>query len=102
MRVVSGTSVETIQPDVALLYESGEAVLGNMDLKGIDSQNAIISISEEVLLQDSKGNEINLDVSTQKSYEEDQSASIRYIGSSKERMKSGNYSGKLTTTIQYM
>ncbi len=102
VRVVSGTSVETIQPDVAMLYESSDTDLGNMDLKGIDSQNVIISISEEVLLRDSNGNEINLDISTQKSYKEDQSASIRLIGSSKERMKSGSYNGKLTTTIQYM
>lgn len=102
VRVESGTSVETTQPKVAILSESRDAILGNIELKGNDSRDAIISISEDVLLKDSKGNEIHLDVSTQKSYGEDQSASIRYIGSSKARMKSGNYSGKLTTTIQYM
>ena len=102
VQVVSGTSVETTQPKVAILSESRDANLGNIDLKGIDTRDAIISISEDVLLKDSKGNEITLDVSTQKSYGEDHSASIRYIGSSKARMKSGSYSGKLTTTIQYM
>lgn len=102
MRVVSGTSVETTQPKVAILSESSDTDLGNVDLKGIDSREAIISISEDVLLKDSKGNEINLNISTQKSYNKDHSSSFSFKGLSKERMKSGSYSGKLTTTIEYM
>lgn len=102
VRVVSGTSIETSQPEVAILSETGDSELGNMELKGIDSGDALITISEEILLKDSKGNKINLDISTQKRYNEDHFASISFKGSSKRMMKSGSYRGELTTTIQYM
>lgn len=102
VRVVSGTSIEANQLNIAILSEIGDSDLGNIKLNGIDHGDALISISEKVLLKNSKGNEINLDINTQENYNEDHTASISFKGSSKERMKSGSYSGKLTTTIQYM
>lgn len=102
VKVVSGTSIETSQPDIAILSEPGDSKLGNIALNGIDSENTFITISEEILLKDSEGNEINLDISSQKQYNEDHFTSISFEGSSKRKMKSGSYRGELITTIQYM
>jgi hypothetical protein len=102
VRVVSGTSIETNQPDIAMLSISENSELGNMELKGIDFDKALITVSDEILLKDSKGNEINLDISTQTRSIKENFKSINFKGLSKEKMISGSYKGKLITTIQYM
>lgn len=102
VRVVSGSSVTMNQPSNVILKNNQAASLGVITLKGIGTENVLISNSSKVNLRDGKGHEMVLNISSKKSIDKDQET-ISYEGTSLQQgLVSSVYTGQLTTTIEYL
>ncbi|HKK46738.1 MAG TPA: hypothetical protein VJ964_14525 [Balneolaceae bacterium] len=101
VRVVSGRSVEAVQPLMVNLSKDNSSTLGGLKLKGVTRGNTLIHVTKNVILKSSDGKQIDLNISHTESRGKAESANLSFKGISKKKMLAGLYQGKLTTTIEY-
>jgi len=102
VRVVSATSIETVQPSLVNLSERNVSTLGGIKLEGVDARSTLISTDKNVILKGAGGEKIHLNVSRIESNKDSDSADVKFKGIvAKKTMLAGIYKGKLTTTIEY-
>lgn len=101
VEVVSGTSVEIIQPDVVTLSQEKRSNLGMLTIKGTEKRNVHITNTSNVTIRNKDGDEVKMEVLSQRERKDNDSESIRYEGLAKADMQNSNYQGELATTIEY-
>lgn len=101
VRVISGSSVEIVQPSMVSLTKNKSTALGGIKLKGADSQSTLINVSGNVSLKDSSGKKYNLAVSHSRLNQGPDSTDVSFETVPHKKMIAGAYMGKLTTTIEY-
>lgn len=102
VRVVSGVNIEAAQPNLVMLRSEKKSSLGMLTLKGIDNDGSVlISNSDQIILNDSKGHQITLDVFSRSEQKEKNHRNIQFEAKSKGEMISSTYRGELSTTIEY-
>ncbi|MGD8749667.1 MAG: hypothetical protein PVI44_14480 [Balneolaceae bacterium] len=99
VRVMSGNSVEVVQPSMIQLSENSLTDLGAVKIKG--AENTVISVDGNVTLKGPDGKEVTLNVSHKQFSADTSASSVNFEGKSKQKMMAGIYRGKLTTTVEY-
>ncbi len=102
VRVVEGTTIDMKQPDLIALEHNERSDLGQMSLKGINTENALITVASNLNIQNKEGNNIDVSVSSEHQENKDRNTIYKLFGSPNKLMKNGIYHGKLTTTIEYL
>lgn len=103
VRVVQGTSIDVKQPELISLSKNESSDLGQMSMKGINKENALVTVSNSLSVQDKEGNNIAVAVSSEYEENNERGMIYRLYGSPPDKtMKSGTYQGSLTTTIEYL
>lgn len=102
VRVVQGTSIDVKQPDLISFGNRERTDLGQMNLKGINTENALITVSGSVNIRNKNGNDIDVSVESEFEENKDRNATYKLFGSPNKLMKSGIYQGRLITTIEYL
>lgn len=98
--VVSGSSVNVDKPELVLLSNSEKSDLGTVNFKGINEGDVFINNSSKILLTDKDGNQVTMNIESNKKQEKGAN-SIQFEGSSKGQLMSSVYQGELTTSIEY-
>lgn len=102
LRVVSGSSVEFIQPEIIKVSEGNKYGLGILTMKGVEEGDVFISNSESITLSSPQGDEVKMNIFSQQEENSNATENIRYEGVSKGTMINNTYTGELTTTIEYL
>lgn len=98
--VVGGASVESQMPAIVWFSNKENAEIGEINLKGIDEGEALISSSDQIVLMREDGHQVKMKVLSK---DQDQSGekSIQFVGTKSEEMMSNVYRGEMTTSIEY-
>lgn len=102
VKVVEGSSVETLTPHSVILTSNSSVDLGSLLLKGSSSENSVITMSSAVILSNGKGNNIKLDVNSRvEDHNSEASTKFAFSGFVPADIKADYYEGELSTTIEY-
>lgn len=101
-KIVKGVSVESPVESKVILSGKEASNLGNLTLRGADNEQALISVSKRISLQDQNGNKIELGIKSKLSDRSDSVTNIALQVQSDKEIKSGFYRGELSTTIEYL
>lgn len=102
VRIVSGYSVETVQPDFITIARENLSNLGRLVMKGIQSGNVILQNSDAITLRSKEGDEMMISILSQRERSTDDSESISYKGISMGGSINSVYRGELDTTVEYL
>lgn len=100
--IVPGVSVENVGPSRVILSREGISKLAKIRVKGAGQGQTSITVSRDLSLKDSNGNEISMDVSNNIQEEGNNVTDISFQALPKQGMQAGTYRGELTTTIEYL
>lgn len=101
VEVVEAASVETEAPAKLNLASNTALELGSIKLTGVGSDQTYIQTGETLELHDKEGNRIDISINSEIKESDSSVSKVALWGSPSQHMKSGAYSGKLSTTIEY-
>lgn len=102
VRVVSGSSIKLEQPAAVYLQPNQTTSLGRLKLRGTKDQEVLIKSDNTVQLDDGKGNRVSLSVDSRYNINSEDEQVSYETKSVQGNLASGIYTGKLTTTIEYL
>lgn len=98
--VVSGASVDVNSPPIVHLASQGNTDLGVLNFRGINEGDVIVSSSDNILLEDKNGDQVQLKID-RKSSSERGSNQIQFQGYFQDKMKNSVYQGELVASVEY-
>lgn len=101
VQVVKGANVEANHQNSVTLEQSGETSIGSIAFGGDVDGMTITTYSDEIALEDTKGETIYFSVNRNKISGTKKSSGISLYNSSNKPLQNGLYKGNLTTTIAY-
>ena len=98
--VVNGASVEAKTSPIVWFSEEENAEIGQINLEGIEKGEVLINNSDQIILTDKNGHQVEMDVKSTSQDGSDEN-SIQFMGTKSKDMMSSVYRGEINTSIEY-